>query len=198
MHFNRIYMQSLFNAIVDFPIIRDISRHDVIFFNALSDTRHYDARYYISHAVIMVKHCCWGTCRSDSRYAESEHMEGVSWFPFPKPITQLEKCQRWVKLCGRKNFTVANVNKSTYICSKHFLSGRPTEEHPDPIPAAGTSLDILRAQKRKRRVLVRVNSGNVLGPEEKKIKNGTSESIISKLNIIIQYFYNSNFNATCI
>ncbi|XP_052707529.1 uncharacterized protein LOC128182817 [Crassostrea angulata] len=119
----------------------------------------------------MVKHCCWGTCRSDSRYAEGEHMEGVSWFPFPKPITQLEKCQRWVKLCGRKNFTVANVNKSTYICSKHFLSGRPTEEHPDPIPAAGTSLDILRAQKRKRRVLVRVNSGNVLGPEEKKIKN---------------------------
>lgn len=101
--------------IVDFPIIHDISRHDVIFFNAVSDTRHNEARYYISHAVIRVKHCCWGTCRSDSRYAESEHMEGVSWFPFPKPITQLEKCQSRVKLCGRKISTVANVNKSTYI-----------------------------------------------------------------------------------
>lgn len=79
---------------------------------------------------------------------------------------------------------VANENKYTYICSKHFLSGRPTEEHPDHIPAAVTSLDILRARRQKRRVLVRVNSENVLGPEENKIKNGTFDRIISKINII--------------
>lgn len=109
-------------------------------------------------------------------------MEGFSWFPFPKPITQLEKCQRWVKLCSRKHFTVAKENKYTYICSKHFLSGRPTEEHPDPIPATGT---LLRTQRQKRRVLVRVNSENVLGPEENKIKNGNFDSIISKINIYL-------------
>lgn len=112
-------------------------------------------------------------------------MEGFSWFPFPKPIMQLEKCQRWVKLCSRKHFAVAKENKYTYICSKHFLSGRPTEEHPDPIPATGTLLDILRAQRQKRRVLVRVNSKNVLGPDEKKIKNGTFDIIISKINIYL-------------
>lgn len=114
----------------------------------------------------------------ETRYAENKHMEGFSWFP----LTQLEKCQRWVKLCSRKHFTVAKENKYTNICSKHFLSGRPTEEHPDPIPATGT---LLRTQRLKRRVLVRVNSENVLGPEENKIKNGNFDSIISKINIYL-------------
>lgn len=126
-------------------------------------------------------------------------MAGVSWFPFTKPITQVEKCQRSVKLRGtcRKNFTVANVNKSKYICSKLFLSGRPTEEYPNPIPAAGTSSDLLRAQKQKPRVLVRVNSGNVSSPEEKK-RMVLLIALFKKIYIIIHYLYNLNFNAICI
>lgn len=111
---------------LDGQIFKEFFFRTSLYFNSLcsnyiwyKQTRHYDARYYISYAVIMVKHCCWRTWRSDFRYAESEHMAEVSWFPFPKPITQLEKCKRLVKLCGRKNFTVANVNKSKYICSKH-------------------------------------------------------------------------------
>ena len=125
----------------------------------------------------MVKHCCWGVCKSDSRYADREYMTGVTWFPFPKPFSQPEKCQRWVTLCGRKNFTVANVNKATYICSKHFVSGGPTVEHPDPLPAAGTAIDVERAQRKKRRVLSRVEHGSN-GPDEKKIKNGTFTSYL--------------------
>ncbi|XP_045203140.2 uncharacterized protein LOC123556461 [Mercenaria mercenaria] len=41
---------------------------------------------------------------------------------------------RWVQNCGRKYFTIANVNKETYICSMHFVGGKgQTEENPDPI-----------------------------------------------------------------
>ena len=109
----------------------------------------------------MVKHCCWGVCKSDSRYADREYMTGVTWFPFPKPFSQPEKCQMWVTLCGRKNFMFANVNKATYICSKHFVSGGPTVEHPDPLPAAGTTIDVERAQRKKRRVLSRVEQCRV-------------------------------------
>ena len=45
----------------------------------------------------MAKHCCWGTCRSDSRYPKP----GVSFVPFPKPYMFPEKARKWVILCGR-------------------------------------------------------------------------------------------------
>lgn len=115
----------------------------------------------------MVKHCCWGVCVSDSRYTDREHMTEVTCIPFPKPFSQPDTCQRWVNLCGRQNFAVANVNKSTYICSKHFVLGRSTEQHPDPLPAAWTSFDVERAHRKKRRVLSRQKNGNA--PERKKL-----------------------------
>lgn len=83
-------------------------------------------------------------------------MHGVTWIPFPKPIRQFERCKKWVDLCGRKHFTTTRVNKATYICSKHFVDGRPSENHPDPLPAIGTSYDVMKAAKPKRRVLKRV------------------------------------------
>ena len=42
------------------------------------------------------RHCCYGLCRSDSRYADRDYMQGVGWLPFPKPTTNKEKCERWV------------------------------------------------------------------------------------------------------
>ncbi|XP_060081914.1 uncharacterized protein LOC132563760 [Ylistrum balloti] len=99
----------------------------------------------------MVKHCCWGDCRSDDRYRNADHMQDVFFIPFPKPKTQHEKCRLWVSLCGRKNWGVTNVNKHTYICSKHFFGGNgPTIDHPNPLPASGTAIDIKRAQRRAR------------------------------------------------
>ena len=84
------------------------------------------------------RHCCYGVCNSDSRYADREHMQGVTWLIFPKPHLDAEKCQRWVAACSRENFTTDKVTKWTYICSKHFVGGHgPTEEHTDPIPATG-------------------------------------------------------------
>ena len=83
------------------------------------------------------KHCCYGLCNSDSRYAHKTHMAEVSFIRFPKPWIDFEKCQTWVRACGRGDtFTTKNVNNSTFICTKHFVGGKgPTEEHPDPIPA---------------------------------------------------------------
>jgi len=70
-------------------------------------------------------------------------MKGVNFIPFPKPKKSEEKCKRWIAACGRENFTVDNVKKWTYICSKHFVGGNgPTEEHPDPIPATYTPVQV--------------------------------------------------------
>ena len=69
----------------------------------------------------MVKHCCWGTCKSDSRYPE--RLEGAFFIPFAKPKQTPDKCRLWVKLCGRphKQLNVGKVTKDTYICSKVSL-----------------------------------------------------------------------------
>ncbi|XP_041858672.1 uncharacterized protein LOC121650918 [Melanotaenia boesemani] len=101
--------------------------------------------------MVTTKHCCFGVCRSDSRYSDREHMKGVFFIPFPKPGREPEKCQRWVRACKREGFTEKNVTKDTYICSLHFLGGKgPTIDDPDPIPATTTSGQVEKiACKRK-------------------------------------------------
>lgn len=101
--------------------------------------------------MVTTKHCCFGVCRSDSRYGDRDHMKGVFFIPFPKPRRYPEKCQRWLRACRREGFTVKNVTKDTYICSLHFVGGKgPTIENPDPIPATATSVQVEKmAHKRK-------------------------------------------------
>jgi hypothetical protein len=92
----------------------------------------------VKHKSGGVKHCCYGTCNSDTRHTHRGDMKDVYFIPFPKPITQREKCERWIKACGRptEDFNVQKIKRCTYICSKHFHGGKgPTELHPDPIPA---------------------------------------------------------------
>ena len=54
-----------------------------------------------------VKHCAWGTCTSDSRDKEKEHMRNVKFYSFPKPDLQNDSCEKtircrnWIKACGR-------------------------------------------------------------------------------------------------
>lgn len=72
----------------------------------------------------MVKRCSYGVCNSDSRYLERNH-EDISFVPFPKPKTNLEKCKRWIRLCGRPHHQL-NLSilfqhskaKHRYVCSK--------------------------------------------------------------------------------
>ena len=71
---------------------------------------------------MVVKHCCWGTCNSDRRQKDKEHMKGVTFIPFVKPHIDKEKCERWIRLCYRKEdeFNTNKIDKYTYICSKVF------------------------------------------------------------------------------
>ena len=44
---------------------------------------------------MVTKHCCWGTCDSDSRQKNKEHMKCVTCIPFVKPHIDKGKCERW-------------------------------------------------------------------------------------------------------
>lgn len=84
----------------------------------------------------MVKHCSYGTCKSDSRYPEK--LMGAKFIPFPKPKSDLEKCLRWISCCRRPHaqLNVDKITKHTYVCSKHFISlDGPSDEYPDPCDA---------------------------------------------------------------
>ena len=43
--------------------------------------------------MVYKKHCCYGVCNNDTRYPDRTEMEGVFFINFPKPKTQLDKCQ---------------------------------------------------------------------------------------------------------
>ncbi|KAK6175898.1 hypothetical protein SNE40_014274 [Patella caerulea] len=108
------------------------------------------------------KHCCYGTCNSDSRYPDRPSMQDVFFIRLPHSKKDPEKCSRWVKACSRKKFDEGKVNKDTYICSIHFVGGKgPTEDHPDPMPATATKYDVEKLEKKPRR---RVKRRLVLSP----------------------------------
>ncbi|XP_052065138.1 uncharacterized protein LOC127704938 [Mytilus californianus] len=108
----------------------------------------------VKHKSEGVKHCCYGICNSDTRYRHRDDMKDVFFIPFPKPITQREKCERWIKACGRlqEDFNVDKIKRYTYMCSKHFVGGKgPTDIHPDPMPALLQKDEQLRRFQRKRK-----------------------------------------------
>ena len=91
------------------------------------------------------KHCCWGECKTDSRYPDrwpkslkelNESGEKV-FIPFPKPTGKnFEKCKRWIVACSREHFTDKCITRNTYICALHWPGGKgPTAEFPDPLKA---------------------------------------------------------------
>ncbi|KAL3861347.1 hypothetical protein ACJMK2_007383 [Sinanodonta woodiana] len=86
-------------------------------------------------------------------------MAGVFWIKFPKPKKNLEKCQRWVRACGRENFTTDKVTRWTYICSKHFVGGNgPTTDYPDPIPATPTPNQVERFSRKRKALTPRATT----------------------------------------
>ncbi|XP_064601271.1 uncharacterized protein LOC135467427 [Liolophura sinensis] len=117
--------------------------------------------------VKMVKHCSYGTCKSDSRYPEK--LGGAKFIPFPKPKSDLQKCLRWIALCRRphSHLYVEKITKHTYICSKHFISlSGPNEEYPDPN-------DALSGEFRKSRRHVSYAQNNTLSvSRNRQLKDG--------------------------
>ena len=66
----------------------------------------------------------WRTCNSDSSYKSKEHMVGVTIHPFPKPTTELDRCERWIKQYGRpQNYLyVDRIKRHHYVCSNVCLT----------------------------------------------------------------------------
>lgn len=112
----------------------------------------------------MVLRCAWGTCNVDERYPD-RLQNGVKLILFPKPKTNLEKCLRWIKACGRPHdqLNVQRINKHKAVCSKHFVGGNgPTVQFPDPVPADGS------VPRPKRPLLKRTNTSTDNHPVSKK------------------------------
>ncbi|KAG7175796.1 uncharacterized protein LOC121855848 [Homarus americanus] len=106
----------------------------------------------------MVKRCCYGLCDTDSRY-EDRLKGGVYFIPFPKKSNK-EKCLKWIKACGRPHsqLNVDKINRSTYICSKHFINGGPSDRYPDPIPTENSpSITTKQKLRRKGKRLIKSN-----------------------------------------
>ncbi|CAG2118258.1 unnamed protein product, partial [Medioppia subpectinata] len=84
---------------------------------------------------MVVKHCVYNGCESDSRYWDRDYMKGVCFIRFPNPSTHRQRCEKWVKACDRPDLTINAVTDKTYICSKHFIGGNgPTKQSADPLP----------------------------------------------------------------
>ncbi len=76
--------------------------------------------------IMVTKYCCWGTCNIDSRYNNKPHMQGIVFFPFPKPTRKLEVCKQWIKSCGRLNsqLSLEKIGRHHFVCSKVNLLGQ--------------------------------------------------------------------------
>ena len=93
---------------------------------------------------MVVKHCCYGLCKSDNRYPDSMPA-GTTLINQEKK--KIEKGKRWIHACGRKDFSsIEQITKSTYICSLHFL-----KNNPDPIIATSVTEEIRKVRQPRKR-----------------------------------------------
>ncbi|XP_048044354.1 uncharacterized protein LOC125267090 isoform X3 [Megalobrama amblycephala] len=140
----------------------------------------------------MVKRCAHGVCKSDTRFPE-RLSGGVVFFPFPKPKTQRERCLQWIKQCGRPHSQVneSNITKHKYVCSKHFMNGKPTPEFPNPVnavqgpnPTKEKLGGCRKSPKKRRRVCVQdASSGSISTTDAGESQQHAVESGGSRLHI---------------
>ena len=76
--------------------------------------------------------CCVGICDNDSPYKEKiikhAHVDELRFHKFP---TDPDKRQAWLAQIakGRAHF---NAGQYTFVCSNHFIDGKPTTANPHP------------------------------------------------------------------
>ncbi|XP_066983774.1 uncharacterized protein [Macrobrachium rosenbergii] len=59
------------------------------------------------------KRCCYGLCKSDSRYADIDYMRDVGWLPFPKPKSDREKLEQVNKMKKKRKLPKERVTPSS-------------------------------------------------------------------------------------
>lgn len=124
----------------------------------------------------MVKRCVWGTCKSDSRYPD--RIKGLHFIPFPKPKANYEKCLLWIRLCGRPHwqFNPSTITKHTYICSKHFVDGAPSDLFPNPEDATGTPAKPSRPNPKRKMVHQHTENSKLAKREQASTDNTMAEN----------------------
>ena len=118
----------------------------------------------------MTRHCCYGTCKNDSRYNKE-----IKFIQFPQPLEKPLMSKRWIQLCGRKNFDCSKITKYTYICTDHFPENEILDiwKNPklEPFPAHNEKAAKLKAdshEKRAKRIEKRREKINVAEESQKK------------------------------
>ena len=83
----------------------------------------------------MGKHdrCCVGGCDNDKRYlhlcVKRRHVEGdLIWHRFPKDPKKFEIWRKNIK----RGLEFFNPGHETFVCSNHFVDGKPTMNNPHP------------------------------------------------------------------
>ena len=83
----------------------------------------------------MGKHdrCCAGDCDNDKRYlhlcVKRRHVEGdLIWHRFPKDSKKFEIWRKNIK----RGLEFFNPGHDTFVCSNHFVDGKPTMNNPHP------------------------------------------------------------------
>ena len=116
----------------------------------------------------MVKYCHWGKCTNSDKKGSD-----VIFHRIPRPckyyhaerkdssllikhnVNDCDKCKIsliWINSCKIEGFKDISclLNRTYYICSKHFIDGKPSQENPNPISAGSTMATNIKSRKRKR------------------------------------------------
>ncbi|KAK3087228.1 hypothetical protein FSP39_003338 [Pinctada imbricata] len=74
--------------------------------------------------------CAAPGCSSDDRKrGRYGYMAGVQFFAFPTQKKAPNARKKWVELLRRENF---DPDRKARVCSRHFVDGKPSKEHPYP------------------------------------------------------------------
>ena len=87
-------------------------------------------------ALFKMPTCCWGLCSNGSSLSVQNETTasnelGVHFFPFP--ILDVKLVESWIAACGLDIAACEKNLDNFYVCSKHFVDGRPTGTNPSPI-----------------------------------------------------------------
>ena len=93
---------------LDLQIVSMLALEHVIFQNKITTNVVWIIEVWKFKIWKMVKHCCYGGCTSNSKRHD------VKFIPFVKPTSNLQRCRRWVHLCGRDS-KIFNYSKITKV-----------------------------------------------------------------------------------
>lgn len=125
----------------------------------------------------MPKSCSARGCSNHHMMKEKK----VSFYRFPNAIKRPDRRSQWISACQRLNPDGSKwlpISKYVYICSEHFVTGRPVDEpsHVDYVPTVFSSTrqstNSSGSQSKKRRKPSRTSG---MKPQE-KLKDATYEA----------------------